>query len=178
MQVRGMTNVQLENFLQIKTSVEIAIHSFLLSLVLQMMSLNIDMNDNSSMELFWVRPFRSWTFGLLGELRCSESWENIPLEFHRLSINCVQSSVLWWIFEPTQLFFPSNIWCWDLIHLSKVKKRIWKYINVCMRYTDDFFIINQRQLSPWRIFPSDLRHSKNLTWFTDYQQFRYVEHPF
>ena len=29
-----------------------------------------------------------------------------------------------------------------------------------MRETNDFFIIDQRQLSPWRIFPVDLRHSK------------------
>ena len=50
------------------TSVELAIHSVSLSLFLHMMSLNIDV--------------------------CSESLKNIPLEFHRFSVNCAQNSVL------------------------------------------------------------------------------------
>ena len=59
------------------------------------MSLNIDMKI--------IRPVKysgstlifdenSGTF--VAELQCGESWENIPLEFHWLAINCIQSSVL------------------------------------------------------------------------------------
>ena len=43
--------------------------------------------------------WNSWT--LLQELQCSESWGHIPLEFNWLTINFVQSSVLWWTLETT-----------------------------------------------------------------------------
>ena len=46
--------------------------------------------DNSSLELCWVA-----LFDFVAELQCGESWENIPLEFHRFSVHCGQSSVLW-----------------------------------------------------------------------------------
>ena len=72
----------------------LAIYSFSFSVVPHVMSLNIDMkiirnwNCAGSHILF----MSSWTF--VDELQCGEFWENIPLEFHRLSVNCVQSSVL------------------------------------------------------------------------------------
>ena len=71
----------------------------------------------------------------VAELQCGESWENIPLEFHWLSVNCVQSSV-----SPFQ-----------------DKTQNLKIHNLCMRETDDFFIIDQRYLFPCRIFLGDLR---------------------
>ena len=52
------------------------------------------LEDNSSLELFWVAHFGHELLDFADELQCGESWENIPLEFHRLRINCVQSSVL------------------------------------------------------------------------------------
>ena len=77
-----MTNVQLENlFAKKDTSVALAIHSCSLSVVHHMLSLNIDTK--------MIRP------DFVGELQRGESWENISLEFHRFSVNCVQSSVLW-----------------------------------------------------------------------------------
>ena len=59
------------------------------------MSLNIDMK--------MIRPVESSGSSLIfdyelmdfvAELQCGESWEDIPLEFHRLLINCVQNSEL------------------------------------------------------------------------------------
>ena len=41
--------------------------------------------------------------------------ENIPLEFHRFSVDSVQCSVLWWIFEPLQPSFPNKIWHQPLV---------------------------------------------------------------
>ena len=51
--------------------------------------------DSSSFELRWIAHFGHELVDFVDELQCGESWENIPLEFHRLSVNCVQSSVLW-----------------------------------------------------------------------------------
>ena len=92
----------------------------LLSLDPHEMSLNIDMK--------MIRPLNfsgatlnldsnSWTMWLSS--KCGESWEDVPLEFHWLTINSVQSSVFWWTFEPLQSVFPNSIWFWVLVHLSK-----------------------------------------------------------
>ena len=75
--------------------------------------------ENSSLEVFWVVHLVHELLDFLDELQCSESWEDIPLEFHRFSVNCVQNFVLWWIFERIQLSYSNSIWCWVLIHLSK-----------------------------------------------------------
>ena len=68
------------------TSVELAIHSKSLSLILHMMSLNIDMKiirpwNCSGSPILFMNFWTSWT-------SC------IPLGFYRFSVNCVQSSVL------------------------------------------------------------------------------------
>ena len=90
------------------TSVALAIHSRSLSSDPHEMSLNIDMKMIRPVNYSDFSLFLTWTRG-----RCCRAamwwilWI-IPLEFHRLSVNCVQSSVLWWIFEPTQLLFPNS----------------------------------------------------------------------
>ena len=80
-----MTNVLLEIFLQTQT---LAIQSCY-------DVIEHRHEDNSSLELIFVAHFVHDLLDFLNELQCSESWENIPLEFHRFSVNCVQSSVLW-----------------------------------------------------------------------------------
>ena len=42
----------------------------------------------------WCRQYQKNLSTPVDERQCGESWENIPLEFHRFSVNCVQSSVL------------------------------------------------------------------------------------
>ena len=76
------------------------------------MSLNIDMKMIPSFKLFWwIAQFRHELLDFVAELQCGESWENIPLEFNWLTINCVQSSALWWTLEPRQLVFPKVFDC-------------------------------------------------------------------
>ena len=85
-----------ENLLaQIEMSLALDSHSCSLSLDRHEMSLNIDMK--------MIRPLNSSGSSLIfehelldfvAELQCGESWENIPLEFHWLTINCIQSSVM------------------------------------------------------------------------------------
>ena len=114
----------------------------------------------------------------MAELQCGESWEDISLEFHWLTINSVQSSVFLWTFEPRQSVFPCHIWLWVLVHLSKADHRIWKYVNLRVRETDDLFIANQRQILPWRVFPVNCFHSIDLIWLFWYQFLWYVEQLF
>ena len=45
--------------------------------------------DNSSLELFWFAHFVHELLDFVDELQRSESWENIPLEHHRFSVNCI-----------------------------------------------------------------------------------------
>ena len=76
--------------------------------------------DNPFCEFFWCyTQSRQLLLDFVAELQCGESWEDIPLEFHWLTINSVQSSAFWWTFEPRQCVFPCNIWLWVLVHLSK-----------------------------------------------------------
>ena len=101
-----------------ETSVELAIHSFSLSSIHHMMSLNIDMKIIRPWNC-QVRPFCSWTLEFADKLQCSGSWEI----FHSNSIGSpsIVSKVLYCdeSLNQPQLLFPSSIWCWILIHLSK-----------------------------------------------------------
>ena len=125
------------------------------------------------------RPFWSWALGLC---RRAAMWcilvkysTRIPSALPSVVQSSVNVTNLW---KPIQLSFPSNIWCWVLMHLSMAWHKIWEYINLSVRETDDFFIIDQRYLFPWRIFPAIWSHSKNLTSLFDYQLFRHVKHLF
>ena len=69
---------------------------------------------NPSIEIFWLfADFWHELLDFLTELQCGESLENIPLKFHWLTINCVQSSVLLssqtvFDYGKTDDFFISN----------------------------------------------------------------------
>ena len=76
------------------TSVELAIHFFSLSLVLPYDVIEHRHEDKSSLEVRWVAHFVHELVDFFDDLQRSESWKNIPLEFHRFSVNCVQNSVL------------------------------------------------------------------------------------
>ena len=91
-----MTNVLLEIFLQIKTHVCGVNNTFLLIVFSAPYGVTEPQHeDNSSLELRWVGHVIYELLDFVDEMQCGESCENISLEFHRLSVNCVQSSVLW-----------------------------------------------------------------------------------
>ena len=162
-----------------ETSWEFDSHSFLLSFDPHEMSLNIDMkmtrpinfsgvtlNLNSNSSTLWL----SCNVVNPGKISHSNSIGSPSI----LS----KSSVLWWTFEPRQSVFPCNIWLRVLVHLSKTQHRIWEYVDFCALGADDFFITNQRQILPWRVFPKNCFHSIDLVWQLGHQLFRYVEHLF
>ena len=82
---------------------------------------------------------------------------------HWLTINCVQSSVLWWTLQNKSTF-------WFIFPRHNTESE--KNGNLHVRETDDFFITNQRLLFPWRIFPVNWSHFINLIWLSDYQLLR------
>ena len=79
-----------------------------------------------------------------------ESWKDIPLEFHWLTINSVQVSAKLKMIWTTPIFV--SIQCL-IVYLTKTQNRIWKYVDLCVLETHDLFITNQRQVLPWRAFP-------------------------
>ena len=79
--------------------------------------------------------------------------------------------------ELTNTFFPYKIWSSVLVHLSKTQNKVWEYVDLCKKQTDNFFIIT-KIMFPWRIIPVDGIHSTDLLWMSDNHFFRYVEHLF
>ena len=114
----------------------------------------------------------------VAELQFGGSWEDVPLEFHRLSINSVQSSVFRRTFEPRQSVFPCNVWLKVLVHLSKTQYRIWEYEDHYSKWlmtSSSPIKIKDKYFHGVRI---NCFYSKDLIWLFGYQFLRYVEHPF
>ena len=78
-----------------KTSRAFDSHSFSSTLDPHEMSLNIDMKIILPVKFSGVSfNLNSKSFDFLTELQRSESWEDIPLEFHCLTVNSVKVSVI------------------------------------------------------------------------------------
>ena len=90
-----MTNVLLEIFLRMETQVWNLHYIPFHCLYIPYYVIEHRHEDNSSLELFGFAHFAHDVLDFVDELQCRESSENFPLEFHRYSVNCVQSSVLW-----------------------------------------------------------------------------------
>ena len=77
-----------------ETRLAFARHSFSLSLDPQEMSLNIDMHIILPVKFSGVSSnLNSKRFDFITELQRFESWENIPLEVHRLTVDSVKISL-------------------------------------------------------------------------------------
>ena len=153
------------------TTLAFAKHSSLLPFLSQEMSLNIDIKWILPVKVSGVSPkllSRSLTLPLQ---RC-ESWEDVPLEFSRLSIDSVIVSVALISRDPFNPFLPSFVGFRMLMDLSKAQHRIWKDVDFCALKIDNGFITNQWQLFPWILSPlkfcpncwSHLVHSPILMW--------------
>ena len=76
------------------TTLAFAKHSSLLPFLSQEMSLNIDINRIHPVKVSGVSPKSlSRSIDFTAELQRCESWEDVPLEFGRLSIDTVIISV-------------------------------------------------------------------------------------
>ena len=90
-------------------------HSSLLSYLSQKMSLNIDIKKKSSCERFWCVSHRAQKItDFITELQRCESWENVPLEFSRLSIDSIMISVAFHGFDPLQFCSSKLRWIQDV----------------------------------------------------------------
>ena len=89
------------------------------------MSLNIVINRILSVKVSGASPKllrRSVTFTV--DLQRGESWEDVPLEFSRLSIDSVLVSAAFLIDDPFNPLLPSFVGYRMLMDLSKVQHRI------------------------------------------------------
>ena len=143
-----------------------AVHSSLLPFLSQEMSLNIDINKILPVKVSGVCPkslSRSLIFTI--ELQRCESWEDVPLEFCRLSIDSVKVSVALRSCDPILPVLPRFVGIWMLMDLSKTQYRIWKDLDLSALETYDFFITNQWHIFPWMIFPTKCLQSRDLILF-------------
>ena len=153
-------------------------HSILLSFDPHEMSWNIDMKMVLPVKLSGVSlnlSSNSWT----SWLRCNvlNPWKI----FHSNSIG--SPSILSKVLYSSELLKRSNLcshavfdWGFSCI-LPRHNTRIWKYVDSCALKTDDLFITNQRQILPWRVFPTNCFQSRDLI-LLRHQSCRYVEHLF
>ena len=107
------------------TTPAFAKHSSLLPFLSQEMSLNIDINRMLPVKVSGVCPkslSRSLTF--TAELQRCESWEDVPLEFSRLSIDTVKISVAFLGHDPFDPVLPSFVGFWMLKDTPEAQHRI------------------------------------------------------
>ena len=109
------------------------------------------------------------------ELQRSESWEDVPLEFSRLSIDSVIVSVALGSCDPSYPVFPSFVGLRILMDPSKTQHRNRKDVDFRALEIDNGFVTNQWQLFPWMIFPINFVHVISLFLFA-HQFFWDVEH--
>ena len=118
--------IVLPNFLAYKdTTLACARHSSSLSFVPQEMSLNIDINRILLVKCSGVSPnLLSKKFDFVAELQRIESWEDVLLEFSRLSIDSVKVSVALRRCDPSYPFLPCFVRFRILMDLPKTQYRI------------------------------------------------------
>ena len=85
------------------------------------MSLNIDMK--------MILPVKSHhLLNLIEDSHCSQSWENLPLEFHKLSINSFQFAEIIVVRIPLNLLLPG--FNGIVSHFSKTEHRVGQDIDL------------------------------------------------
>ena len=127
-------------------SVEGAIVAVSLTLLHHMTPLNTDTKiirpwNCSGSPILLMSCWTSWTS--CNVVNLGKYSTRIP----SVSVNCLQSSVLWWIFEPIQLSLPKQYLMFGSdSSFQDITQNLRVHKLFCMRETDDFFIIDQRLL--------------------------------
>ena len=107
------------------TTLACARHSSSLSFVPQGMSLNIDTNRILPVKISGFSPnLLSGSVTLPWSCNVCESWENVPLDFGRLSTDSIKVSVALRRCDPFYPFLPSFVGFRILMDLSKTQYRI------------------------------------------------------
>ena len=76
------------------------------------------------------------------ELQRVESWEDVPLEFSRLSTDSVIVSAALRSCDPFYPFLPNFVIIWILMDLSETQHRIRKDVDLRALKIDDSFVTN------------------------------------
>ena len=129
------------NFFAYKeTTLAYAKHSLSLLLPSQEMSLNIDINKILPVKVSGSSPNLLSDF--TAELQRIKSWEDVPLEFSRLSTDAIKVSVALRSCDPFYPFLPSFVRFRILMDLPKTQYRIRKDVDLRALKIDDSFITN------------------------------------
>ena len=96
------------------------------------------------------------------ELQRCESWEDVPLEFSRLSIDSIIISVAFPGLDPCNSVFPSFVRFRMLKNPSEAQHRIREDIDFRALKNNDCFITNQRQTFPRILFPLNFVQTINF----------------
>ena len=108
---------------------------------------------NSSCESFWGLSHRALKItDFTTELQRCESWENVPLEFRRLSVDGIIIFVVSVDSYSRNSVFPNFVAFKMLKNFVETQYRIWDYIDFCALTIDDCCVIDEWQLCP-RILP-------------------------
>ena len=108
-----------------ETTFAFAKHSSSLPFLSQEMSLNTDMNRILPVKDSGVFPKRAQKItDFITELQRCESWEDVPLEFSRLSTDSIIVSVALRSCDPFYPVLPKFVGIWMFMDLSKTQYRI------------------------------------------------------
>ena len=109
------------------------------------MSLNIDMKRILPVKDSGVcLSHRAQKFAdFITELQRCESWENVPLEFRRLSVDSIIISVASLGSYSRNSVLPSFVAFRMLKNFAETSHRIWEYIDFCALKIYDYCMIDQ-----------------------------------
>ena len=126
------------------TTLAFAKHSSLFPFLSQEMSLNIDINRILPVKVSGVFPqVAQYIIDFTTDLQRCESWEDVPLEFSRLSIDTIIISVASLGLDPCNSVLPSFVGIKMLKDPAEAQHRIREDIDFCALKVDDCFITNQ-----------------------------------
>ena len=129
----------------------------------QEMSLNIDINKIFPVNVSeCLSQIAQKITDFITELHRCESWENVPLEFSRLSIDSIIISVAFPGLDSCNSVLPSFVGIRMLKDPPEAQHRIREDIDFCALKIDDCFITNQRQTFPRIIFPMNFVQTMNF----------------
>ena len=106
------------------------------------MSLNIDINRVLPVKVSGDCPTELSRLLILSQ-SCSEPWENIPLEFRRLSSDVLKIAVVPLGSYSCNSVFPSFVGFGMLKNFAETQHRIREDEDFCALKIDDYFVMNQ-----------------------------------
>ena len=121
--------------------------------------------DDPSLKLLWFTLwFRHHLWNLRENSQRSESWENCPLELHRLAVDLIQIFEIACFQKPFGPVFPGFDWL--VTEASQTEHRVGKDMGFGIRNMNSS-ITQQRCFSPYGLLPINRGQSGNFCLIVD-----------